>query len=338
MNLATLRRNRGDLDEAERLLRRSLALRPDWSDAQLNLANVAMARRCFEEATMLFSHALKTKPEYLLAYEGFARAAARAGKLDEAAAAFRGLLALDPDNAAAHHLLAACIADPHYVKAPEAYIRRLFDQYAQHFDDSLTRLQYRAPGLIAERLMGMVAPTCSLDILDIGCGTGLCGSLLKPFAARLVGIDLSMGMLKEAAKRELYDELAEAELTAYMVAHESAFDVIIACDTLVYQGRLEETIAAATKALKPAGRLLFTLERLPDDNSNHPYRLALTGRFCHNATYVLATLATAGLIDSQLQAIVPRFECGEPVDGLLVTTRAPGHIPRPNDERRPLAS
>jgi predicted TPR repeat methyltransferase len=327
MNLATVRRNRGDLDEAERLLHRALALRPDWPDAQLNLANVALARQRFEEATMLFARALKAAPDYVYAYEGFARAAARAGRLEEAATAFRRLLACDPDNIVARHLLAACVADPHYEKAPETYIRRLFDHYAPHFDGSLAALQYRAPALIAERLTGIVAADASLAILDAGCGTGLCAPLLRPFAARLVGVDLSAGMLKEAAKRQLYHELVEGELTAYMAAHRSEFDVIVVCDALVYQGRLDEFVAAAAIALKPGGRLLFTLEHVPD-GGDYPYRLAPTGRFRHRVTYVRATLAAAGLVDGSADAIVPRLECGEPVDGLLVTARAPAHTPR----------
>ena len=165
-------------------------------------------------------------------------------------------------------------------------------------------------------------PNGSLDLLDAGCGTGLCGPLLKPFAARLVGVDLYAGMLKEAAKRELYDELVNADLAACMAAHPSAFHVIVACDTLVYRGRLEDVVAAAATALKPGGRLLFTLEHLPDHSGNHPYRLAPTGRFCHSAVYVRTALATAGLVDGNTDAMVPRLECGEPVDGLLVTARA----------------
>src|SRR5262245_10251193 len=322
MNLATVRRTRGDLEGAERLLHRALELRPDWADAQLNLANVALARRRFADATALFARALKAEPNYVHAYEGFARAASRAGRLDEAATAFRRLLAFDPDNVVARHLLAACSADPHYEKAPEAYIRRLFDHYAPQFDASLAHLQYRAPALIAERLAASVAPNGSLDILDAGCGTGLCGPLLKPFAARLVGVDLSAGMLKEAAKRELYDELVEAELAGFMAARASSFDAIVCCDTLVYQGRLEDTVAAAATALKPGGRLLFTLEQLADDSEHGPYRLAPTGRFCHGAAYVRAVLAKAGLVDTHTEAITPRLECGEPEQGLLVTAAA----------------
>jgi predicted TPR repeat methyltransferase len=113
-----------------------------------------------------------------------------------------------------------------------------------------------APELIIERLALVTAAASSLDILDAGCGTGLCGPLLKPFAAHLVGVDLSAGMLKEAAKSALYDELIEADLTTYMATHPLAFDVIVAADTLVYHGRLDHAVTAAATALKPGGFLL----------------------------------------------------------------------------------
>src|SRR5262249_5663230 len=151
--------------------------------------------------------------------------------------------------------------------------------------------------------------------LDAGCGTGLCGPLLKPFATRLVGVDLSPGMLAEAAKRELYDELVEAELGAYLTAHRSSFNIIVGCDTLVYIGQLEDTIAAAATALKPDGLLLFTLEHLAEGGEDRRYRLAPTGRFSHPAAYVRATLANAGLVDVITDPIIPRLECGEPVHG-----------------------
>jgi tetratricopeptide (TPR) repeat protein len=118
MNLATLRPNHGDLEGGAAALPVA-ELRPNWPDAQINLANVAFAHRRFDEATALFASALGAEPSYVHAYEAFARAACRAGKPAEAAAAFRRLLAFDPDNAVAEHLLAACVSDPHYQKAPE---------------------------------------------------------------------------------------------------------------------------------------------------------------------------------------------------------------------------
>ena len=49
-----------------------------------------------------------------------------------------------------------------------------------------------------------------VKILDAGCGTGLCGPLLKPWARRLVGVDLSGGMLEKARALQLYDEHIES--------------------------------------------------------------------------------------------------------------------------------
>lgn len=46
-----------------------------------------------------------------------------------------------------------------------------------------------------------------LDILDAGCGTGLCADVLRPYAKSLVGVDLSPQMLALAAKQQIYDQL-----------------------------------------------------------------------------------------------------------------------------------
>ena len=129
-------------------------------------------------------------------------------------------------------------------------------------------------------------------------------------------------MLAEAAKRELYDELVEAELGAYMAAHPSSFSIIVCCDTLVYLGQLEDTIATAATALTPGGLLLFTLEHLAADSDDRCYRLAPTGRFSHSAAYVRRTLVNTGLVDVITDPIIPRLECGEPVQGLLVMARS----------------
>jgi predicted TPR repeat methyltransferase len=57
-----------------------------------------------------------------------------------------------------------------------------------------------------------VEPSLHFDVLDAGCGTGLCGAILAPFARRLVGVDLSEGMLAHAKAKNVYHELVKAEL------------------------------------------------------------------------------------------------------------------------------
>ena len=64
---------------------------------------------------------------------------------------------------------------------PEAYIRHLFDQFSATYDHTMVHdLDYRAPQILwslAEMLMiGLDGP---LEILDLGCGTGLAGEAFK---------------------------------------------------------------------------------------------------------------------------------------------------------------
>ena len=120
-----------------------------------------------------------------------------------------------------------------------------------------------------------------LDVLDAGCGTGLCGPLIARYARRLVGVDLSAPMLAQARARNVYDELVKCELTAYLGDSTGAFDVIVSADTLVYFGLLEDVIAASANALRPGGRLIFTVEELIGAGSDAGYSISLTGRYRH---------------------------------------------------------
>lgn len=103
-------------------------------------------------------------------------------------------------------------------RASNAYIEAEFDTFAASFEQVLNEgLHYRAPQLCADLLAEVLpAPERLHDMLDAGCGTGLCGHLIAPWARRLVGVDLSAGMLAKARTKGTYDELVKAELTAYL--------------------------------------------------------------------------------------------------------------------------
>ena len=99
--------------------------------------------------------------------------------------------------------------------APDDYVRRQFDSYAEDFDKSLVGdLEYQAPELIEKALKAVRAPDAPpADIADLGCGTGLVGPRVRPWARSLVGIDLSPKMIREARKRRVYDKLVMDEIT-----------------------------------------------------------------------------------------------------------------------------
>src|SRR6202012_4484032 len=105
-------------------------------------------------------------------------------------------------------------------------------------------LKYEAPQLLHAALQrpGQLPRESGLRILDLGCGTGLCGPLLRPWAARLVGVDLSPKMLSKAAARGVYDQLNCAELTQWLAEEAQPFDVIVCADVLCYFGDLAQAL------------------------------------------------------------------------------------------------
>lgn len=127
----------------------------------------------------------------------------------------------------------------------------LFDWYAEHFDDHLQgRLKYRTPALICEQIFKLDPPR-DLEVLDLGCGTGLCGPLLKPLARAMTGVDLSPNMLEMARKRGLYDELVCSDLIAFLAPHHARFDLVVATDVFIYVGALEAVFQATRTAVRP---------------------------------------------------------------------------------------
>jgi predicted TPR repeat methyltransferase len=239
------------------------------------------------------------------------------GEVDQAVAIFEEWLEDDPDNPIARHMLAACSGREVPPRASDAFVETTFDSFAASFDSKLAKLSYRAPTLVIELLKRSdVSPSKSLDDLDAGCGTGLCGPLIAPYARRLVGVDLSERMLAQAREKDVYDELLKAELTAYLSSCEETFDVIVSADTLVYFGGLAAVVAAADRALRPGGRLVFTVEELTGEQ-DAGYVLGTSGRYRHAREHIRAVFSQTGLREEIVPAEL-RFEAGEPVAGLVV--------------------
>jgi predicted TPR repeat methyltransferase len=218
-------------------------------------------------------------------------------------------------------MAAAHSSQPAPARANDAYIVDIFDRGADAFDSVLEKLRYAAPQLLVAEL-NQLLPLAerALDILDAGCGTGLCGPLLRSRARRLVGIDLSPGMLAKARERQVYDELHEAELVAFMRAHAASYDLVISADTLVYFGEIDEAIRVAADALKPGGVLAFTLEAEAAEPTQ-PFRLHGSGRYSHDEGYARQCLAAAQLEVLTFERGVLRKEGPADVMGHVIIAR-----------------
>ena len=220
-------------------------------------------------------------------------------------------------------MLAACQGKVEVPRAPDDFIRTLFDGFAAGFDDNLASLGYRVPGLLAERLVPLGASVNgALDVLDAGCGTGLCAHFLRPLASALTGVDLSPGMLQIARGRKAYDALIEEELSRYLEDQRDTFDLILSADTLIYFGDLSAVLKSAAMTLKSGGLLLFSLERLVDV-ADTEIMLNGAGRYQHEEGYVRRVLQDAGLELRACDHEALRKESGESVPGLIVEARKP---------------
>jgi predicted TPR repeat methyltransferase len=317
-NLGVLLRVFGRHGEAEAAYRTAIELNPDHADGYHNLAIVLDLTNRTPEAVTAYCKALALRPQYPEARRLLALAYCAIDQRDKAVQVCEEWLKHEPDDPHARHTLAACSGRDVPPRASDAYVEKVFDSFASSFEAKLARLHYRAPALIAEALAAAgVTAAGSLDVLDVGCGTGLCGPLLAPYARRLVGVDLSAGMLTHAREKKVYDDVVQAELTAYLQRFRDAFDVIVTADTLVYFGVLDEVIAAAAVALRPGGLFIFTVEEAVDPLSTMSYCIQPHGRYNHRLEYVERLLNEVGLCPAIERAEL-RKEYGLAVAGLVV--------------------
>lgn len=303
--------------EAKDAYRRSTEVAPEVAEGWYNLGVCLRKEGDTDGAVAHLHEAIRQDDAYSRAYEALAMLLYQLGRLSEAASVYSEWIAHDPNNATARYMAAATSGENVPTRAPDDYVRGLFDETAAAFDVKLEQLGYRAPQFVADALVRRVGNESLGSVLDAGCGTGLCGPLLRPHCQRLVGIDLSPKMIDRARARGCYDELVTAELSAFMRDRPAAFDAVISADTLVYFGALEEPLAAAFTTLRPSGCVVFTLEAL-DGADDAGHRLQFHGRYAHGENYVRASLAGAGFTPLSISRETLRQEADQNVEGFVV--------------------
>ena len=341
----------GRFENAERNFLASLSLMPGRVSTLTNLGAARLKLGRFEDAAQVLDEALRKEPDNLEALGHRATALAELGQAGEALQLLDRLLSLAAGNAAAWTLrgtllrelhraeeaaqsyrsalahgadrelmayyLAALqpggLAGPPPATAPRHYVQSLFDGYADGFEDHLVDvLQYRAPQMLAD---GLDAPGRRFDrALDLGCGTGLCGVLLRPLAGHLTGVDLSGNMVRQAKARGVYDDVVESDIAEYLAGAGQLFDLVVAADVFIYVGALEAVFEGAARAIRPGGVFCFSVER----EDSQVLALRPSRRYAHSRRYVEALAAKNGFGISAMAEHPIRNDQGSPIDGLFV--------------------
>lgn len=321
-NMGVVLRIMGESARAESACWRAIELDAKHFRAYNNLGMLYASRGDTRAAVQHYCTSITLKPQHSDGHKLLGVAYCMLGQVEKAAEVYRVWMAMQPGNPAARHYYAACSGENVPVRAEDDYIEQSFDAFAVSFEEQLkVRLSYKAPELIVSALLKYLTPAAShLQILDAGCGTGLCGPLVASYAAHLVGVDLSAGMLQKAEGKGCYDRLIKAELTSFLSLPEqtASFDVILSADTLCYFGPLERVAAAAHSALKPGGLIAFSVEDGGERAKVTGHVINPHGRYAHDAGYLEKCLECAGFEVFGIEAAILRNEGGSPVHGLIV--------------------
>jgi predicted TPR repeat methyltransferase len=294
---------------------RALQLQPDYAEAWCARGALLLRAQDLDEALSSFHDALAVRPRYARAQLGVANTLRAMGRRAEAVDAYLAALAFGADADTVGYMLAIMGAEQAPGASPAGYVKALFDQYAGDFDRHLVGvLRYRTPALLVEALRRYLPPG-EIDVLDAGCGTGLCAPLLRPLACLLEGVDLSPHMLDRARDTGLYDGLYCGDMVSYLRVRPASVDVIFAADVFVYVGDLTPVFAVARLALRERGRFAFSVE---EHEGSDVFVLRSSGRFAHSRAGIEAQARKHGFAVHEITPATLRQESGADMRGLLV--------------------
>lgn len=322
----------GILAEAEAAYQFLLEYNPDDSDELHYLGLIAFQKRLYPDAANLIEAAIRINRSVPVFHFNLGNTYKALMQFDSAIDAYLEAIRLDPQFLGRTQHLIASISGNNTERAPIQYVETLFDGHADKFDAHLQQaLKYDVP----EKLVALVTqystpPVEKWNILDLGCGTGLVGLAIAPFARQLVGVDLSAKMLGKAHARKLYQRLERLDLLTMMRGEKtSSYDVIAAADVLIYLGKLDEVISEIKRLLCIGGFFAFsieTLEVLPDEEANQSaqrnYQLEITGRYSHSLNYINRLASANGFLIQEMAAVQIRMERGTPVNGCLILLKS----------------
>lgn len=137
---------------------------------------------------------------------------------------------------------------------------RLYDRWADDYDDDMARLGYRHPA-VAVALLARHLPATQDPVLDAGSGTGQVGELLSLLGyGHLEALDLSEQMLARAAERGVYRELHCASLDDRLPFADDHFAAAVAVGVFT-TGHVSLTrVTELVRVVRPGGVVVFTVK------------------------------------------------------------------------------
>ena len=299
-NLGNSHHKLGQLDAAVRNYKKVVAIKPKYAETHNNKILTVIyffSKGKIPDAVDILEVLIKDNPEDALLFNMIGGCFVSLGQFDMAIKSYEKALTFNPNYAIPQHMLNS-LTGYTSKEPPKEYVKNLFDDYAERFDDSLVGgLQYKLPFLIKDIIQKI--PTTKSKFcktIDLGCGTGLSGKALREVSANLTGIDLSGNMVAKAKELKIYDSLIVGDIVEILSSSKEKYDLFIALDVLIYIGEPKSIFNAVRKCCNQNSLFIFSIETQEDKG----YSLLKSARYAHSDRYILdVAFNWFKLVDSQ---------------------------------------
>lgn len=316
-NLAIVYRRLGKDDLAITHFERAISINPNFVEAIYNLGKCYRDHEKFSDAKACYQRALDIKSDYAPAHHDFGVCEMALNHSNEAIKHFQRYLELVPSDPFGARLKLAFLSNGDIPdKHPAQLVTQTYEKKARTWDSdvSVPEKQFLGPQHIAESIAKYCADSSHLSVLDIGCGTGLCGNCLRPHASQLIGVDISPHMLALAKQKKLYDELIESDIEDYLTQSQEKYDLIIGSGVLIFFGDLNPLLEKIGNRLREKGMLIATLYR----SESLEISIRDNIHFAHSENHIRNAAEKNGLEVVELSQIVHEYEKGQPQAGFLL--------------------
>ena len=300
-NLGLSHHRLGQLDAAVRSYKKVITIKPDYAEAHNNkILSVIyfFTNGQIPDAIDTLEALIKDNPDDALLFNMMGGCYVSEGQLDMAIKCYKKALAFKPDYAVPQHMLNSLIG---YTSKgpPKEYVKNLFDDYAERFDDSLLgQLEYRLPFLMKELILKLDPTKNKFEkVIDLGCGTGLSGKDLRDVSNYLTGIDISGNMVNKARELDVYDRLIVGDIVEILSLSKEKYDLFVALDVLIYIGEVKSIFDAVRNCCNKNAFFILSIEVQEGDG----YSLLKSARYAHSENYIFNVASDVfKVVDSQI--------------------------------------
>lgn len=282
-NLGLAYKKDNNFVEAEKAYLEALALAPSDTDIVYNLGCCYRDAGEVDHARQVFDRLVRKEPNHLPAMNNLAYLHHLAGEHEPARKVYERILQLDPGHASARYMQ-SILKGVKVDVPPQEYIRSLFDQYSDTFEENLLEdLEYNLY-LDLRAKFDSVANKKRIyqHCLDLGSGTGLSGEAFRTACHFLSGVDLSPKMIEQAEAKEIYDILHNEEIVTFLRKASHDFDLFIAADVLIYRGELPPLFEAAAGRSSEDALFCLSIEKTDKED----WVVQPNGRYAHHPEYI----------------------------------------------------